>query len=295
MFKSMTAFGRAVHASSLGRFVAELHSVNRKHLEINTFIPYELLRFDAEIKRWIAAEVGRGQVNVKISASFEKFSPVKITPNLPLIKQYRDAWRSVTEALRIQPNDALFLQMLSDKKEIFLSEEEALEEGEIKSVLQELVLHALTQLKEMKQREGALLFQDIAARFARLPSLIQEIAVKAPGATQRYRQRLMDRIAEIMGGQMVEEERVLKEVSIFAEKIDIAEELTRFESHLQQAREMMHSIGAGVGKTLEFLLQELNREINTIISKSSDLDVSRTVIEIKSELERIREQIQNIE
>jgi uncharacterized protein (TIGR00255 family) len=295
MFKSMTAYGRAIHTSSLGRFIAELHSVNRKHLEINTFLPAELLRFDAEIKRWTSAEIGRGQVNLKISASFDLSSPIRISPNLSLIRQYRKVWNEITKDLNIEFSNEAFLQILVDKKDLYFYEQEIEDEAHYRRVLQELVTQAATQLKIMKKREGEILYTDISARFARLPKLIQEISKKAPSATERYRERLINKISEIMGPSSENEERILREICIYAEKVDIAEELTRFDSHLIQVQELIHSDVEGLGKMLEFLVQELNREINTISSKSFDIDVSRCVIEIKSELERIREQIQNIE
>ena len=294
MFKSMTAYGRAVHLSPMGRFVAELQSVNRKHLEINTFLPPALIRFDSEIKRWISEEVKRGQVNVKISVSFDQFSPLRVLPNLPLIQQYYQAWKVLLADLKMSASQEAFLQMLSDK-EVYTYEQEELDEEQCRAILQALISDATAQLKGMKEKEGRLLHDDISARFERLPHFIKEISMKASGATLRLRQRLMSRISELMGASAENEERILREISVYAEKIDIEEELTRLDSHLKQARELMSSCVEGVGKILEFLVQELNREINTIGSKSSDIDISRNVVEFKSELERIREQIQNIE
>jgi len=295
MLKSMTAYGRAAVISSLGRFIVEIHSVNRKHLEINTFLPRELLRFDADIKKWIAAEVGRGQVNVKVSVSFDRASPLSVIPNKFLAKQIKSAWEEISTELGFSLDQLSCLDLLSKEPGLFVYDEDLKDEELYRKALNDTVSQALQQLTSMKMAEGNALYLDISSHFFKLTSLIREVAVKAPGATARYRQRLIERLEEVLKAPLENEERILREVCIYAERIDISEELTRFESHLQQANALLQSTEQAVGKTLEFLVQELNREINTIGSKSSDLDVSRSVIEIKSELEKIREQIQNIE
>lgn len=292
--KSMTAYGRAAVPAPWGRLVVELHSVNRKHLEINTFLPKELLRYDADIKKWVGELVLRGQVNVKISAYFEQHHTLIVRPNLALAKQLHQGWKKIVHDLRLSDSDEGFMKMLSTQEELFQYEEQELDPEACRQVLQEAIAEALQQLMSMKIQEGRLLKQDISDRFARLPKLIMEISLKAPHATLRYRQRLLERLNELGEANLANEERLLREVCIYAERLDIAEELTRFDSHLHQVEIVMHGENSQ-GKTLEFLVQELNREINTIASKSSEVEVSRHVIEIKSELERIREQIQNIE
>lgn len=299
MFKSMTAYGRACVVTPVGRFSVEVQSVNRKHLEINTFLPKELLRFDADIKRWVAATVGRGQVNVKIGVVFEGTSPVTVTPNLPLARQVKAAWEAIGESLGIScPSEALF-RALSKEPEILFYDQDIHEEHLYREALHKTVEEALVRVVEMKCNEGAALHDDIAKRFDKLSDWIEIIAKKSPTATDRYRQRLLEKIHEVMTPGVEIDERVMREVCVYAEKIDIAEELTRFRSHLKQVGDILAvpqgSDSQGVGKPLEFLVQELNREINTISSKSSDTDVTRLVIDVKTELERIREQIQNIE
>lgn len=295
MLKSMTAYGRAHVVASIGRFVVELYSVNRKHLEINTVLPKELLRYDADIKKWIAAEVGRGQVNVKISLSSDHTTPLVVTPNLALARQLKTAWEAIAQDLGMELNPEMFLKTISRENGILLYDEDAHDEQLYRKVLHEVISQALQQFLAMKVTEGLVLYEDIAARFAKLSLLIKEVALKAPGATTRYRQRLIERLEEVLGGSLENEEKILREVSVYAERVDIAEELTRFDSHLQQVNQLFKGTDHSVGKTLEFLVQEFNREINTIGSKSSDVEVARLVIEIKSELEKIREQIQNIE
>lgn len=292
----MTAYGRSLVIAPLGRVTVEIHSVNRKHLEINTIISKELLRFDADVKKWVAEAVKRGQIIVKINLYFDKICPIQISPNIPLVNQYKDAWNAITDELNLPPLDAeKFLSLISGERDLFSFQENEIDEKEILKVLQQAVNDALSQFLEMKAREGKVLFNEIQTRFNHLADLIQKIQIKAPGATEKYRQRLMQRLEEVIGKSVHDEEKILKEIAIFAEKVDISEEIIRFESHLEQVRELFKLKEAAVGKTLEFILQELNREINTIGSKSSDLDIAKYVIEIKSELEKIREQTQNIE
>lgn len=291
----MTAYGRASTISSIGHFIVEIQSVNRKHLEINTFLPKELLRFDADIKKWIGAQVGRGQINVKISVTFDRVSPLVITPNIPLAKQFKAAWDAIALELQLPTDKGFKLSMIADQQGLLLYNEDVKDEELYREALHQAVSEALNHLIAMKQREGQALYQDINARFEKMVPIINEIAIKSPGATEKYRQRLLERIQEVLSGTIEHEERLLREVCLFAEKIDIAEELTRFNSHLEQVSALIRSEAPAIGKTLEFLIQELNREINTISSKSSDIEVTRGAVEIKSELERIREQIQNIE
>lgn len=293
----MTAYGRSGLVSDKGKFSVEIQSVNRKHLEINVVLPKELLRFDADVRRWVASFVARGQVNVKISASFDRFSPLVVMPNLALAKEVKKSWEAIAKEFGIALSAEALLPILASDKDLLLYEEDIQDEEAIRQTLEGIVLEALRHFVVMKEREGAFLYEDIAARFARIGTIIKEIGPLAPGATEKYRQRLVERLKDVLLSS-IDDERVMREVCIYAEKIDITEEITRFESHLQQVNKMLHAKqleNQGIGKTLEFIVQELNREINTIGSKSSDIEISRRVIEIKSELERIREQIQNIE
>ncbi|MEI8365663.1 MAG: YicC/YloC family endoribonuclease [Parachlamydiaceae bacterium] len=296
MLKSMTAYSRVSTVSTLGHFSIELQSVNRKHLEINTLgIPKEFVRYDADIRKWIAAAVGRGQVNVRICAAFDAESPLVVMPNLALARQLKEAWGVLAKDIGMEVDNRGLLTILSKVDDIMLYDENTQDLDAYRDMLHVLVEKALAQFLAMKVAEGKALHDDISMRFALLGKWIEEIAVKAPQATDRYRQKLQERLQEVLGASTELDERLLREVCVYADKIDIAEELTRFQSHLQQSAALINSKAQSIGKTLEFIVQELNREVNTIGSKSSDVDVSRTVIAIKTELERIREQIQNIE
>ncbi len=294
MIKSMTAYGRGAFVSRIGHFVVEIQSLNRKFLDINAALPKELLRYEVEIKKWIAACVARGQVNVKLFVDYEDASPLIVKPNLPLARQLKGAWDKIADDLGYQKEDVL-LSVFADVKELMVVEEEIKDEQPYRDAIKEALDRALKPFVKMKCDEGQVLQKDILERMGRLQNWIKEIAQHAPGATVKYREKLKARLEEVLPGCVENEERLLREIAVFAEKVDIAEEITRFQCHLKHFDEVVHSDTEGVAKTLEFILQELGREVNTIGSKSSDIDIARRVVDIKSALEQIKEQIQNIE
>lgn len=295
MLKSMTAYGRSSIKVDVGHIVIEIQSVNRKHLEIAVVLPKELELFDIEIKKWISALVHRGSVAVKVIASFESKVPFIVQPNLPLAKQIKEAWDKIAQHLHLQ-DEEFNLSLLASVPDILIIEENYEYEELYRQHLKAAVEVALKGFMQMKIKEGALLQIDLNNRLIHIHKTMQNIEKRTPYASQKYRDKLMARLEELAPGHVENEERILREVALFAEKIDITEEITRFFCHLTRFEELMLSTDThAIGKTLEFILQELSREINTIGSKSSDMEIARLVIDIKSELERIREQIQNIE
>lgn len=293
MLKSMTAFGRGVANASLGQFIIEIQSVNRKHLEIQTYLPRELSQFDVELKKWISVAVSRGQVTIKASVSFHDSTPFVVKPNLSLAGQLKEAWDQI--ALTLKVDEKFHLSLLRGTDGLLAYEENRDERENYREALKLAFDDALKNYLQMKKHEGAVLEKDILLRLKKMEKEMKSIEDKTPDAPNRYREKLLARLEEVLPGKIENEERILREVALFAEKIDIAEEITRFNCHIAHFEELIHSKEASVGKTLEFLVQELNREANTIGSKSSELAITRGVIEIKTELERIREQIQNIE
>lgn len=299
MLKSMTAFGRASISAAIGHFSIEIQSVNRKFLEINAFLPPELSRFELEIKRWISAKISRGQVNVRLNAKFEQSSPVSVSPNLLYVKQLTDAWQAIGTNLGlkkpIDPND--ILQLLARNPNVMRFEENLKDDENFLFAIKEVLESALAPFLQMRITEGAALAEDIRRRLGKMREAINFIETKTPDAPKKYYQKLKERIEEVIAGSSENEERILREIALYAEKIDISEEITRFRSHLAQCEQLLDQKEhfEGVGKTLEFMVQEINREANTIGSKSMDAEISRAVVEIKSELEKIREQLQNVE
>ncbi len=294
MLKSMTAYGRSSLHTPVGHFVIEIQSVNRKFLEVNVLLPRELSQFDIEMKKWLLPHLARGQVTVKVNVAFEGAVPFIVRPNLPLARQLKEAWSEIAKELNLDKN-AFHLSLLERAEGLLSYEENRDEEENYRQILKQALEEALQGFLKMKAQEGVVLQVDIAHRLEKIRQSLLVIQDKVPFATKKYRERLVSRLEELLPGQVENEERILREVALFAEKIDIAEEITRFSCHLSHFEELLQSESLSVGKTLEFVLQELNREINTIGNKSSDLEIARAVIDIKSELERIREQIQNIE
>jgi len=294
MLKSMTAYGRATFNAPQGHFVIEVQSVNRKFLDVHVVLPPELSQFEIELKKWILPYLTRGQINIKVNVSFENTVPFIVQPNIPLARQLKASWTKMAEELQMDAKD-FFLELLVKQEGLFRLEENQEQDETYRHILKQTLEAALKALVGMKNQEGALLQADLTSRLEKIRHTMQLIEHKAPYATQRYREKLQQRLEEILPGQIENEDRILREIALFAEKIDIAEEITRFYCHLIHFEEIMQSEAHGVGKTLDFVLHELGREINTVGNKSSDLEVARAVIDIKSELERMREQIQNIE
>lgn len=290
----MTAYGRASFHSDLGDFVVEIQSVNRKYLEINMNLPKELSCFEIDLKKSLLPHISRGQVTVKIMVAYENISPIIVHPNLPLAKQIKHAWEVIVKQLKME-NVEFDLSLLANVEDILLFEENLQEEDRYIHVLKETLHQALEKFNRMKLQEGSVLQTEILERTQQIRKWMKSIENKAPHATTKYREKLKGRLEEILPQQTDLDERILKEVALFAEKIDIAEEITRFFCHLSHFEELVQAEASNIGKTLEFVLQELNREVNTVGSKASDITISRAVIDIKSELERIREQIQNVE
>lgn len=293
MLKSMTAYGRGSLDTEHGHFVIEILSVNRKHLEVNVVLPRELSQFDVELKNWLKPYIARGQITIKVSVMFQGTIPFTVQPNLPLARQLKSVWDDIAKDLKLEDN--FDLNLLKDAEGLLIFEENLGEHENYRNFLRVTLEKALKGFLQMKVQEGTVLQDDIFSRLDKMREAMRLIEKKTPLATSRYREKLMARLEEVLPGKIENEERILREVALFAEKIDITEEITRFFCHLNHFEEVCRAEEISVGKTLEFLVQELNREANTIGSKSSELEITRSVIEIKSELERIREQIQNIE
>lgn len=292
----MTAYGQATSNVIQGRFVVEIQSLNRKHQEITVYVPPELSRFEAEIRRQISLKVSRGHITLKLSVSYNDNIPVKITPNVALAKELKAAWDQISDVLGLERNNSFKLSMLASRDDI-LAFEESLEDLSIyQKIIQEVVDQALRHFIDMKIFEGTILSNDIQKRIDKLKGWIEEIGGRSAQAPEKYREKLLTKLNELRPGIINEDDdRLLKEILLYSEKMDISEEITRFQSHIIQLENELNSQEFNVGKKLEFIMQEMGREINTIGSKSSDVVIAKLVVEVKSELERIREQIQNVE
>ncbi len=277
MTRSMTAYARG---SVAGR-VVEVHSVNRKGLELTFQMPREWLSFDPDLRRECAAVLERGQVTVRLTLQGEGGSVS--------LKGLKEHWELVCRDLGIDPREITLSFLLSQLQQTpsLLDEKE-----------QELFLQALRQalagLVAMKECEGAVLQQEIEKRLMEMERQLARIEARRELPLLSYRQRIEERLKEWLTSPDLEE-RVMREVALLAEKMDITEETVRLHSHIAQFRSHLHAEGKSVGRVLDFLTQEMNREINTLGSKSQEVEISFSVVQMKGELDRIREQVQNIE
>lgn len=289
--KSMTGFGMATLPTPQGRFEVEIQSVNRRHLEINLTLPKPLIRFENEIRKLLNEKVARGQLNVFVRWKSEGLVNSEITVDVAKAKALKLAWEKV--ALEIGLNAPLTFDLFKD---VLLYEEKA---GEGEESLKKAIVLAIDALDAVKSKEGQALRADFAARLKVLQEGIEKIEQGCVGSTDSYRQKLTVRLEELFSGHSDNEEKILKEVAIFAERIDITEEIVRFKTHLKAFLETLEKPLKGPndakGKKFEFILQELGREINTIGSKTQSGAISTLVIDMKCELEKMREQVQNIE
>lgn len=293
----MTAYGRGVCDFAFGRITVEIQSVNRRFLEVNVNLPRLLNRFEMDVRKQIAASIGRGMLSILVGWKTDSHKSISVVPNFALARAIKGAWEQLAEDLWL-PKE-LPLSLLTQEKELLLHEEIMVEESVYQKALAEAVGMALHALLKMKRQEGEALARDVHERLKNLNKELVSIELRAPNATEKFRQKLAARLNELFTGSLENEERILREVAVYAEKVDIIEEIIRFKSHLSQFEQTLdkplEQTADSRGKILDFLLQELLREINTIGSKASDVVVAQHVVTVKSELERIREQVQNVE
>ena len=292
MLRSMTGFGASDLATAAGRYTVEARSLNHRFLEIIVRLPRELAPLEDRIRALVQGRVLRGRVEVAIMRENygKRLRTVRI--DLDLAKAFASALNELKQALELPGSPDL--AMLSALPDLIRIEEQKEDLEAAWTAIAEAVEVALSRLIAMREREGARLTSDLGQRVRRLAERADEIERRAPLVVQEHAARLTRRIEELIGMPPVDEGRLAAEVAIFADRSDIAEETTRFRSHLAQMQQML--IGDGpAGRTLEFLVQELGREANTIGSKANDVEISRAVIAVKGELESLREQIQNLE
>jgi uncharacterized protein (TIGR00255 family) len=292
VLRSMTGFGAGDLATPAGRYAVEARSLNHRFLEVVVRLPRDLSPLEDRIRSLVQRRILRGRVEVAIIRENygKRARTVKI--DVDLAKTFTSALNDLKQALEL-PGIA-DLSMLVGLPDLIKVEEQKEDLEACWPPISEGVGQALERLVAMRETEGAQLARDLAERLERLSQRADEIERRAPLVVKDYAGRLKRRIGELMGTVPVDEGRVATEVAMFADRCDIAEEVTRFRSHLAQIRQTLAVDGA-IGRTLEFIVQELGREANTMGSKANDLEIARAVIAIKGELESLREQIQNVE
>jgi uncharacterized protein (TIGR00255 family) len=290
----MTGYGRAEAILNGQKYTVEIKSLNHRFLEISLRLPASLSALEMEIKKKIGEPLLRGKIDVSIRRDVQSSAEngQYLALNLPLAQNYFNLLMQLKQSLNLQ--DDISLEMIAGQKDVFQMAELPQDDSALWQGLTAVLEEALAGMMEMRRREGEILSRDLSARLDLMAQLLSRIEAKAPQVVLEYQKRLTDRVRELTSGLVVDESRLSQEVAILAEKSDITEEIVRLRSHFGQFLEMLDREEA-IGRKVDFLIQEMNREVNTIGSKSSDADISKQVIEIKSELAKLREQVQNLE
>ncbi len=292
LIKSMTGYGRAVTAVNGREFTVELRSVNNRYLDCTVKLPRSVSFAEETVKQAVKASVSRGKVDVFISIRSESAEDTSIRLNTAVLEGYLAAMRQMTDAYEV--DDDISVSVLSRLPEVFSVEKPEVDEKQLLSDLMQAVEQALAGYDAMRCTEGVALDADLRSRGNTILELVAQVEQGNAQTVRDYRTRLEAKLKEVLENTNIDESRILTEAAIFADKVAVDEETVRLRSHLQQMNQML-SDGGAVGRKLDFLLQEMNREANTIGSKCTDVRLARIVVDIKAELEKIREQTQNIE
>lgn len=292
MIKSMTGFGRCEVAEGERKFTVEMKSVNHRYLDVNIKMPKKLNFFESSIRNELKSYVQRGKIDIFIT--YEDFTEnnVCIKYNKDIAAEYFGYLKDMAEEFGLD-ND-LRVSTLSRYPEVFSMEEQTVDEEEIWKVLSRAVRGAAEGFVATRINEGQNLAEDLIDKLNGMLEHVAYIEERSPQIIEEYREKLQQRVSELLGDASVDETRLLTEVTIFADKVCVDEELVRLRSHIETMKQALIE-GGSIGRKLDFIAQEMNREANTILSKTNDLTVSNRGIELKTEIEKVREQIQNIE
>ena len=292
LIKSMTGYGRAVETVNGREFTVELRSVNNRYLDCSVKIPRSVSFAEEAVKQAVKTAVSRGKVDVFISVKSENSDDTKISLNAAVLEGYLSAMRQMVADYGVR--DDISVSTVSRLPEVFTVEKPEVDEEQLKADLMSVVAKALEGYNAMRVTEGKALDADLRSRGNTILELVSQVEAGNSQTVIDYRTRLENKLKEVLANTAIDESRILTEAAIFADKVAVDEETVRLRSHLEQMNTMLTSGGA-VGRKLDFLLQEMNREANTIGSKCTDVRLARIVVDIKAELEKIREQTQNIE
>ena len=292
LIKSMTGYGRAVETVNGREFTVELRSVNNRYLDCSVRLPRILTFAEDAVKQAVKASISRGKVDVFITVKSEGSDETKVTLNTAVLEGYLAAMRQMVTDYGVQ--DDISVSTVSRLPDVFLVEKPEVDEEQLLKDLLSVVDQALAGYDAMRSAEGAALDRDLRSRGQTILGLVAQVEAGNGQTVIDYRTRLENKLREVLENTNIDESRILTEAAIFADKVAVDEETVRLRSHLEQMNNMLDAGGA-MGRKLDFLLQEMNRETNTIGSKCTDVRLARIVVDIKAELEKIREQTQNIE
>lgn len=288
----MTGYGRAVETVNGREFTVEIRSVNNRYLDCTVKLPRLLSFAEDAVKQAVKAQISRGKVDVFITVHSEGGEEAKISLNPSMVEGYLSAMKQMVSDYGVRGD--ISVSLLSRMPDVFTVEKPEVDEDQLKADLMGVVEKALQGYDVMRCTEGKAMEQDLRSRGQTILDLVSQVESGSPQTVADYRARLESKLKEVLASTTIDESRILTEAAIFADKVAVDEETVRLRSHLNQMDTMLENGGA-VGRKLDFLLQEMNRESNTIGSKCSDVRLARIVVDIKAELEKIREQTQNIE
>ena len=292
MVKSMTGYGRAEETIRGCTITVELRSVNNRYLDCNIRLPRLYLFAEDGIKSRVQNTISRGKVDVFVTLDYAGKEDVKVTVNRPVADGYYGALKQLAQSYQL--SEDISVSLLSRFPDVLLAEKAEEDTEQRAQDIYSVLDRALADFDEMRTKEGSRLRDDILSRAAAIENMVTFVEERSPQTVSEYRAKLEARMQEVLQNTQIDESRLLTEAAIFADKVAVAEETVRLRSHIAQLREML-SKGGATGRKLDFLIQEFNREANTIGSKCSDIQIARQVVDIKAEIEKIREQVQNIE
>ena len=289
---SMTGYGSAKGSVEGQEITVELKSVNNRYLDCSVRLPRNFLFAEDTVKQAVSAGVSRGKVDVFVSAQASQDSGTVVSVNEELARGYRDAVARIAETLGLESGLNAF--SLARFPDVLTVERRELDKDKAAAALSEITANAVEEFNAMREREGERLRRDMLGKLETIEGLVSVVEERSPQTVKEYRERLEARLRDILADRSLDEQRVITEAAIFADRTAVDEETVRLRSHIAQFRTMLEE-GSPIGRKMDFLVQEFNRESNTIGSKCSDASLAKVVVDLKSEIEKIREQLQNVE
>ena len=289
---SMTGYGSAKGSVEGQEITVELKSVNNRYLDCSVRLPRNFLFAEDTVKQAVSAGVSRGKVDVFVSAQAPQDSGTVVSVNEELARGYRDAVARIAETLGLESGLNAF--SLARFPDVLTVERRELDKDKAAAALSEITAKAVEEFNAMREREGERLRRDMLGKLETIEELVSVVEERSPQTVKEYRERLEARLRDILADRSLDEQRVITEAAIFADRTAVDEETVRLRSHIAQFRTMLEE-GSPIGRKMDFLVQEFNRESNTIGSKCSDASLAKVVVDLKSEIEKIREQLQNVE
>ncbi|NGX34844.1 MAG: hypothetical protein K1060chlam1_01201 [Candidatus Anoxychlamydiales bacterium] len=293
MISSMTGFGSAFSTTKVGKLNLEITTINKRFLEVSIYLPKVFSFFETEIRKYISQKIVRGQVSLKFEFSFSEKNIFSTLPSFSYLKNLKKGWEKLSKDLGYKKEEISLEFLLSQTK--YIPEEKIKDVATLKKMIFDAVEKAIKNVIEMRKKEGLVIKTDLEKRIGLIKKQLISIEKKAPITKKNFEKRLKAKFEDIFIDKVEIEDRLLREVAIFADKIDITEEIVRLDTHLKEFLLFLKAKKEAIGRKLEFLLQECLRETNTIASKASDAEISKAAVIMKDEIEKIKEQLQNIE